>query len=542
MAFSFRFKQASRLLDHLIFRESEETGLPAVKLTTCWSREGATLIGGQTCYFLFDGEGETTLTIAKTGDVEAYPVTVVQPEHGTVVAGFPEAPAGCVVFFSVVPDPGWDLYEVRATDSAGNALGVDSNADGSTLYARMPAGPLFLEVAFERDYRLVVGENPILFEPGMPDCSFVAPADGPYRFRSTGVLGPKVAILDSGINGLASDRSGDGNGNFDCVAGLEAGKTYWINVDYDGPAVEATIVVSRCAVHSVAVDGGVAHGRVAAVDEDGNPVSEALEGTRICHLRMDRYDNGPPTVVQVGLSDAPAEFHPILFEAEHSTVATNAAADGTELDLDYRDDRYSFTMPDSAVTVTATVGPPLPRYLDDADSEVVDCYNDWAARYGPDPDGTNFVAFLLDIDPATEIPAGAAPLKVTDFRVDGPFARFELGSDIADLAAKTEAGGDTGIATTFRVGNGILLLSFGEALSSTNEWTSVPLHVCPGENGRIVGEHITADVIEIGSGAIIGGTVGGGEISGVIGFGSEPPSGFFRPTLSTRLPPDYGQK
>ena len=199
-------------------------------------------------------------------------------------------------------------------------------------------------------------------------------------------------------------------------------------------------------------------------------------------------------------------------------------------------------MPDSAVTVTATVGPPLPRYLDDADSEVVDCYDDWAARYGHDPEGTNFVAFLLDIDPATEIPAGAAPLKVTDFRVDGPFARFELGSDIADLAAKTEAGGDTGIASTFRVGNGILLLSFGADPSSTNEWTSVPLHVCPGENGRIVGEHITADVIEIGSGAIIGGTVGGGEISGVIGFGPEPPSGFFRPTLSTRLPPDYGQK
>ena len=123
---------------------------------------------------------------------------------------------------------------------------------------------------------------------------------------------------------------------------------------------------------------------------------------------------------------------------------------------------------------------------------------------------------------------------------------FELGSDIADLVVKT--GAIRGSEPTCYVGNGVLALSSGEDLSSTNEWTSVPLYVSPGENGRVVGEHMLELEIEIEfGGGGLGGLIGGGIIGGIgggglIGFGSVPPGGFFRPVLSTRYPSDYGME
>ena len=124
-------------------------------------------------------------------------------------------------------------------------------------------------------------------------------------------------------------------------------------------------------------------------------------------------------------------------------------------------------------------------------------------------------------DPATEIPAGAALLKVTDVRVDGPLVRLELGSDVADLAVNESAGGDPGFGMTYFVGNGILVLSSGQDLSSIGEWECDPMFASPGENGRVDATYFFAAPIVIG---------------GESGFGT-PDNGFFRPALSTRLPP-----
>ena len=735
--------------------------------------------------------GATTVTVSRVGDADTYPVTVVPPAAGgTVEASAAAAPTNSYVYFTLSADRGWKRGSVSATDPDGASQVWPEEVAPGTYRVRMPAFPLVFEATFERSYDLVLGENPILFESGMPECSFVAPEDGWYRFRTTcgeGLSGFYVRGYSCQIS--CDNYVYDENGDFDGVAWMDAGSECRLWPEFDAPdAVEASIVVSRCTPHAVVVDGNIAHGRIFPRDWDGDFVDEATDGTRIfmevlpddgyalagwnvvdatgapvdmqwyfddacwffrmpatdvvvsatfatarsvtldsdtriapyglsvggafgyywgspadaapgseivatywispgwtvesvsvatadgapvpCDWEIDRTDYDYASVrftmpdgdvvvapvparagcplLHVGENAIPADgiwdfvaptsgvysfvlddpwdwrfelfddfgtiidgnaygslalaereivhavlegsddglgnvltiartgdavAHSVVISAEHATVeapgaeafegrnflfrivpdpgwrvvgvvATDAA--GTELELELWGGRYVFTMPDSAVTVTATVGPPLPWYLDDADDAVIRNYDDWSARYAPDPAGTNLVAFLLDIDPATEIPAGAAPLKVTSFLVDGPIVRFELGSDIADLEVKT--GAIRGSEPTCYVGNGVLVLSSGEDLSSTNEWTSVPLYVSPGENGRVVGEHMLELEIEIefgggGLGGLIGGGfIGGGGSGGLIGFGSPPPSGFFRPALSTRRPSDYGME
>jgi len=735
--------------------------------------------------------GATTVTVSRVGDADTYPVVVVPPAAGgTVEASAAAAPTNSYVYFTLSADRGWKRGSVSATDPDGASQVWPEEVAPGTYRVRMPAFPLVFEATFERSYDLVLGENPILFESGMPECSFIAPEDGWYRFRTTcgeGLSGFYVRGYSCQIS--CDNYVYDENGDFDGVAWMDAGSECRLWPEFDAPdAVEASIVVSRCTPHAVVVDGNIAHGRIFPRDWDGDFVDEATDGTRIfmevqpddgyalagwnvvdatgapvdmqwyfddmcwfflmpatdvvvsatfgtarsvtldsdtriapyglsvggafgyywgspadaapgseivatywispgwtvesvsvatadgepvpCDWEIDRTDYDYASVrftmpdgdvvvapvparadcplLHVGDNEIPSDgiwdfvaptsgvysfvlddpwdwrfelfddfgtiidgnaygslalaedeivhavlegsddglenvltitrtgdavAHSVVISAEHATVEAPGAeafegrnflfrivpdpgwrvvgvvatdADGTELELELWGGRYVFTIPASAVTVTATVGPPLPWYLDDADDEVVENYDDWSARYAPDPAGTNLVAFLLDIDPATEIPAGAAPLKVTSFLVDGPIVRFELGSDIADLEVKT--GALRGSEPTCYVGNGVLVLSSGEDLSSTNEWTSVPLYVSPGENGRVVGEHMLELEIEIefgggGLGGLIGGGfIGGGGSGGLIGFGSPPPSGFFRPALSTRLPPDYGQK
>ena len=137
----------------------------------------------------------------------------------------------------------------------------------------------------------------------------------------------------------------------------------------------------------------------------------------------------------------------------------------------------------ASVTVTATFAPALPWYLEDADDKVLDNYGAWAARYGADPFGTNLVAFLLDIDPATPL-EGKAPLKVTDFRMVGNILRSELGSDVAAFDVKP----DPGEEETIRLGNGFVELRHGLRLPEDDRWGGQSTSVRPGANGRAVME------------------------------------------------------
>jgi len=72
------------------------------------------------------------------------------------------------------------------------------------------------------------------------------------------------------------------------------------------------------------------------------------------------------------------------------------------------------TMLAADVTVTATlVPPPYPAYLDEADNNVIDNYDEWAARYGYDVLGVNETAFLLDVAPGA-VTNGVTPLKIAE--------------------------------------------------------------------------------------------------------------------------------
>ncbi len=110
------------------------------------------------------------------------------------------------------------------------------------------------------------------------------------------------------------------------------------------------------------------------------------------------------------------------------------------------------------------VGVKLPTYLVGANEQVIANYAAWAAQYGPDVNSAHEAAFLLDIDPATPIPAGAALLKIVNFRVTPTSMYFEVASDVTEFEEKE---------TRYpMLGNGFLALSLAPSLSSNSNWSS----------------------------------------------------------------------
>ena len=275
----------------------------------------------------------TTLTISRTGDAPLYPVTVLPTPHGTVAGAVYESPAGRRVWFAATPDLGWRLADFRTTDTNGNELDLDGYVDGSYLTFRMPEQEVVLDVAFERDCVLLLGENPVLFEDGMPEYSFYAPADGWYRFRSTtGAGGIEGASLDYGLVDFPFEL--DENGEFDGTVFLEGETSYNLEVVYNGAsAVEASIVVDLLPSYVISVDDNVAHGRIAALDKNSNPATAALEGSWIELLARpeEGYEFGGWNIVDANGEPVPVEW-------------------------DDREDCWYFWMPGSDVSVSATFG------------------------------------------------------------------------------------------------------------------------------------------------------------------------------------------
>ena len=75
--------------------------------------------------------------------------------------------------------------------------------------------------------------------------------------------------------------------------------------------------------------------------------------------------------------------------------------------------RHSHGTREYAAHWTATPPPQYPAYLDGAPDEVLSNYDDWAARYGYDPNGEHEAAFLLDVAPDA-ITNGVTPLVITE--------------------------------------------------------------------------------------------------------------------------------
>ena len=115
----------------------------------------------------------------------------------------------------------------------------------------------------------------------------------------------------------------------------------------------------------------------------------------------------------------------------------------------------------------------IPAYLADASAFVCTNYVDWAFIHGPDRDGTHETEFLLNIDPSTAIPEGAATLKVVDFCFTNKVLHLELASEACDLSQPAEFSGMPVIC------NGFLTLEFAFDLGAfgTSGGEIIPISV-----------------------------------------------------------------
>jgi hypothetical protein len=161
-------------------------------------------------------------------------------------------------------------------------------------------------------------------------------------------------------------------------------------------------------------------------------------------------------------------------EEGHPVVLTDGAAAGDAARFFSDDSGCHVAMEGGELYLVVGVG--LPAYLDGANERVIASYAAWAAKYGPDVNSAHETAFLLDIDPATPIPAGAALLKIVAFRITPTSMYFEVASDVTTFVEKENG----------MLGNGFLALSLTPSLSSDSGWSSpvtVPFEI---RNGRAV--------------------------------------------------------
>jgi uncharacterized repeat protein (TIGR02543 family) len=94
--------------------------------------------------------------------------------------------------------------------------------------------------------------------------------------------------------------------------------------------------------------------------------------------------------------------------------------------------------------------PPYPPYLENADSDIVANYDEWAERYGYDPNGEHEAAFLLDVAP------WATPI---DLRIVG----IEMAEGGARVRVTATAGGE---AVDLSQINGVISVSAGDDLGA----------------------------------------------------------------------------
>ena len=174
-------------------------------------------------------------------------------------------------------------------------------------------------------------------------------------------------------------------------------------------------------------------------------------------------------------------------------------------------------------------GMDIPAYLVGADEIVIANYAAWAAKYGPDTAGTHRDAFLLNIDPATPIPPGAALLKIVEFRFTATSMYIELASDVTQF----EENG------TGMLGNGFL--AFRSALSLSpdpDDWETVGPFPVVFRNGHAIYSYDDQEINGENSAPLEG--EGGVQLEGEIGLEPEDPmprpsSFFFKAILTDRV-------
>ena len=169
------------------------------------------------------------------------------------------------------------------------------------------------------------------------------------------------------------------NLNFCCEAFLVGGKVYSIDLGlykYTDATNVIPVFVEKTAPHAITVENSGC-GRVAVRDEEGdNELLAEAEAGR-----------------EIRIYAEPMSSDYLLAEL------TVVDATGDDVALSNYDDYWYFTMPATNVTVSAVFCPRYPKYLDEANDDVLYNYDEWAQEYGYDVYGTNETAFLLNVAP-----------------------------------------------------------------------------------------------------------------------------------------------
>ena len=225
----------------------------------------------------------------------------------------------------------------------------------------------------------------------------------------------------------------------------------------------------------------------------------------VCYVKSNQLEN-----VLVDLdnyndrSKSPAGEHLYIVPKDSELAIVSASVSGEPLSLLWDSVRSLsyFIMPAQDITVSVVFNSKYPRYLDGADDDVWDCYDEWAAEYGNDVFGTNEVAFLLNVAPEA-VTNGVTPLKIVELGITnrlvsesgdyGLFAqqmlgyseddyltyrRIVLASDVTELTQRSAFGYQGDIC------NGYLVLHIGIDLSEPREnWLafSWPCEVVDGQ-------------------------------------------------------------
>ena len=210
-------------------------------------------------------------------------------------------------------------------------------------------------------------------------------------------------------------------------------------------------------------------------------------------LNFATVDNGVATFCAA--PTAPGSYKVMLANSDAITIATGAANDAVVLDTSLaaysgsaEGESPTVTTTVSGLSITTTTGEGLitytlaggttttyPEYIAETDADVKAAYDEWKTTYAADADSTKEDQFVLNVAPATVIPATA--LAITEIKQNataGWDITVECTMDGVDL------GGTVGTA---RVGNGYLAVSYAETLGGT--WTTENIALTASANGKV---------------------------------------------------------
>lgn len=210
-------------------------------------------------------------------------------------------------------------------------------------------------------------------------------------------------------------------------------------------------------------------------------------------LNFATVDNGVATFCAA--PTAPGSYKVMLANSDAITIASGAANDAVVLDTSLaaysgsaEGETPTVTTTVSGLSITTTTGEGLitytlaggttttyPEYIAETDADVKAAYDTWKTTYAADADSTKEDQFVLNVAPATEIPATA--LAITEIKQNAT-AGWDI--TVECTIQGVDLGGTVGTA---RVGNGYLAVSYAETLGGT--WTTENIVLTASANGKV---------------------------------------------------------